>query len=345
MAYLNRSILASLIVGPLLVCAGCGPSSHGNPGDLDAYITQFEDALCKLDVACGSMPDVTTCKATLQFDSTELATLRADVASGKVRYDAAKAGACIDYINQVYGGPCTRSALSARGADTATDSDVCEQVIVGSVADGGACFSSFECTSGSCKPADTTCSRSLACCVGSCAAKPTPIPVGGDCSAPQPGQLCATGSSCLPTGAVGGAATCQAPSTVAGASCTSLYDCASPLFCSRDTGSATGTCQPPAATGAACNATVTYGSCDDVRDYCDATTSKCTRRGGVGAACDVTTANCLGYATCLGGTCVAMSTERGACNTADGPNCLGDLECSTTTSTCGFPDFVSTPCN
>ena len=93
MAYFNRSILASLFLVsflsvPLFFVPGCGPSSgHANPGDLDAYVSQFEDALCKLDVSCGAMPDVPTCMASLQVDSTELATLRADISSGRVRFD------------------------------------------------------------------------------------------------------------------------------------------------------------------------------------------------------------------------------------------------------------------
>ncbi len=43
---------------------------------------------------------------------------------------------------------------------------------------------------------------------------------------------------------------------------------------------------------------------------------------------------------------MAESEEvRGACDAANGPTCLGDLECSSPTMTCGFPDFVSTACN
>ena len=338
MAYFNRLSIASTLFVSL---AGCGPSSsHGNPSDLDAYLAEFADALCKLDVSCGSMPDTATCKATLQFDSTEFATVRADIASGKVHYDAAKAGSCIDYVKSIYGGPCTRSGL----ASVDTNDDVCSDVIVGSVADGGACFSSTECSSANCVLADTACSRSRMCCAGTCAAKPTPIPVGGDCSTLQPGQACVSGAYCV-TDTTSTSQTCKIPSKVAGTACASVLDCASPFFCSRDSGSATGTCQPAGPTGAACNATVSYGACDDLRDYCDTTTLKCTRRAAVGAACDANQSGCVGYASCVGGTCVAMSTERGACNTIDGPNCLGDLECSSTTSTCGFPDFVSTPCN
>jgi hypothetical protein len=322
---------------------GCGGGSgHAAPGDLDAFLTQFMNVLCTLEVSCGSMPDLPTCASSLQSDSTEFATLRADVASGKVRYDGGKASACIDYYNRVYGGSCTRSALAA--ANTDTGSEACSTVLVGSVADGGACFASLECASGNCTQADTTCSRSRQCCAGTCAAKPAPIPVGGDCSAPLPGQTCATGADCISTGSLG-SPTCQVPAKVQGAACAALFDCETPLFCALDAAGGTGTCQPSAATGATCNTVVTFAACDDLRDYCDKTTAKCTRRGPVGAACDAAQSNCIGYANCLGGICVAMSGERGACDSANGPTCLGDLECSSPTMTCSFPDFVTTACN
>ena len=332
----NRLLLVSLSV-----VAGCGGGSgHAAPGDLDAFLSQFMNVLCKLDVSCGSIPDMPTCEASLQSDSTEFATLRADIASGKVRYDGAKASACIDYFNHIYGGPCTRSALGA--VNTTTGSEACSEFLVGSVADGGACFSAFECASSNCTQADTTCARSRQCCPGTCAAKPTPIPVGGDCSAPLPGQGCATGAACLPSGSL---ETCQVPAKALGAACATVYDCASPLFCALDAAGGTGTCQPAVSTGAPCNTVVSFGACDDLRDYCDKTTATCTRLMAVGAPCDTAQRNCIGYASCLGGTCVAMSPERGACDTTNGPTCLGDLECSAPTSTCGFPDFVSVPCS
>lgn len=337
MTYFRRLFIASLIA-----VAGCGPASdHANPADLDAYLTQFANELCKLDVACGSMPDMTTCLATIELDSTEFVTVRADIASGKVRFDSAAGGACLDYVRRIYGGPCTISAHAAVG--TAGDAD-CAKVVVGSVADGGACFSSSECTSTNCVLADTACSRSRACCAGTCAAKPAPIPIGGDCSAPLPGQGCAAGSVCNAAGSSSGQ-TCQVRSGAQGAPCTTVLDCAAPLFCAADSAAGSRTCQPPAATGAPCNISESFGACDDLNDYCDGTTARCTRRVAPGASCDPDAQNCVGYASCLGGTCVALSTERGACDPTNGPTCLGDLECSATTFTCGVPDYVTTACN
>jgi hypothetical protein len=338
MIYANRAFLVSL-----LAVAGCGGGSgHAAPGDLDAFLTQFLNLVCRLGVSCGSMPDLPTCEATMQRDSTEFATLRADIASGKVRYDAAKASACLDYQNRVYGGACTRSALAA--ASSTIGSEACAEVLVGSVAEGGPCFSAFECTSASCRQADTTCSRSRQCCPGTCSVKPTSIAVGADCSSLLPGQTCATGAVCISTGSQG-SPTCQVPAKTAGASCAMAFECATPLFCALDAAGGTGTCQAPAATGASCNTVVGAAACDDVRDYCDQASGQCTPRVAVGASCDPTQQNCVFYGSCLGGTCVAMSPERGACDATNGPSCLGDLECSSQTFTCGFPAFVDVACS
>jgi hypothetical protein len=335
MTHASRSLLVGVVV-----VAGCGGGSgRAAAGDLDAFLTQFFKMVCGLEVSCGSMPDLPTCEASLQPDSTEFATLRADIASGRVRYDGAKASACLDYDNRLYGGPCTHTALAA--ASTSTGSEACGEILAGSVAEGGACFSAFECVSANCRPADTTCSRSRQCCPGTCAPKPTPIAVGGDCSSPLPGEVCATGAVCMSTG---GSSTCQMPAKVAGEPCAMPFECATPLFCAFDAAGGTGTCQRPAATGASCNTVVSTGTCDDVRDYCDQASGKCTPRLAVGTSCDPAQQNCVLYASCLGATCVAMSPERGACDAANGPTCLGELECSSQTFTCGFPAFVSVAC-
>jgi hypothetical protein len=130
--------------------------------------------------------------------------------------------------------------------------------------------------------------------------------------------------------------TCLPPSKVPGTACDSANQCAPPLFCDKDSAAGTGTCQPGAATGAPCNA-VSYGSCDDVRDK---ETNQCTRLGAVGASCDPAGRGCIGYAACLGTTCVARGTAGAACNPTDVLTCLGDLDCFPETETCGFPAFA-----
>jgi len=328
MTFSNRLILALL-----LGVVGCGgSSSKGAPATIDEFLDRFVTELCTINVACGSMPDMATCRASLQIETTDLLTVKADIAAGKIRYDGAKAGACLDYAHRLYSSGCTRSAT----ADT-SGNDACEVVLVGTVANGGACFLSTECASARCQQADTACLPAHQCCAGTCVAKPAPIPAGADCSASLPDQNCAEGSYCLTT-ATSTTPTCLVPSKVVGTPCSSLFDCASPLFCDADPSTGTGTCQRAAASGAACNSDVLFGSCDDLREVCSTATGTCTPRGAVGAACDpLQTLSCLSYAECIGSTCVALSPERGACNATDGPGCLGDLECSPSTSTCGFP--------
>lgn len=313
--------------------AGCGGAS-GAPGDVDAFLSRFYAAACTIQVSCGDMPDRPTCLASLPLDGTDLRTLRADVASGKVHYDSTKGGACLAYAERLYGSACTRTALAA--VDT-TGRDTCDEVFVGTVADGGACALSFQCASGTCALTDNACLPAQQCCAGSCAATKAPIPVGADCGGSLDNLNCETGSVCTVTATVS-SPKCITPSKVVGTACLVAYECASPLFCDIAVATSTGTCQPSAARGVPCNSYVGTGSCDDLRDYCPVSTDTCTPRGEAGAPCSSLDPNsCLGSAQCIGSTCVALSPESGACDSTNGSGCLGGLECSPQTDTCGFP--------
>ena len=52
-------------------------------------------------VACGSAPDRTTCLASLDFDSAQFATLKADIAAGTIAYNGQAAGACVDLFRSL----------------------------------------------------------------------------------------------------------------------------------------------------------------------------------------------------------------------------------------------------
>ena len=94
MAHAHRFAFTISLVSSALLAAGCGPSSgKSNPANIDDFLNRFFTVLCKEEVSCGSMPDQATCLASVQRDTTELATLRADIASGKVRYDSVQGGA------------------------------------------------------------------------------------------------------------------------------------------------------------------------------------------------------------------------------------------------------------
>src|SRR4051812_30092813 len=167
----RRLILVSLCTA---VGVGCG-GGNAAPGNIDEFINRFYGALCTMQVACGDMPDKPTCLASVQLDTTDFLTLKADIDSGKVHYDSAKAGACLAYAERLYGSACTRTALAAVDV---MGSEACGEDFVGTVADGGACSSSFQCASAQCAPTDPACLPSQQCCAGSCTAKRAPIPAG-----------------------------------------------------------------------------------------------------------------------------------------------------------------------
>jgi len=322
----------------MLLAAGCGGGDGAPPASVDDFYRRVNALACNRSVACAYMPDVATCLSTLQ-DRPDLATLQAGVDSGKVIYDAAKAGACLDYLKRVWS-TCNLSPF-VPNAVADEDEEACAEFVVGTVAAGGGCFLAEECASRNCQQADPACFRLRQCCPGTCVAPPEPTPVGGDCSA---AQNCVAGSYCvIPPGAT--THTCEVPSTTRGTPCTETLQCASPLYCDLDltTGTAvTGTCELYGTTGARCNPDVF--SCEDARDYCDPATLTCTRRLGVGATCDPEQQNCLFLAWCVGTTCVARSAVGGACTPTDPPACLVGLECATQTNTCAFFAADDGPC-
>jgi hypothetical protein len=317
--------VALLISMSPAVGASCGGSSI----TLDEAQRRLRAAICRFEVSCREVPDMATCLTVVQEEPGYLQTLDADIASGKVVYDGVKANSCVSEYESILSS-CNRSDDAALSALSPS----CDKVLVGTVAAGGACFFSEECAGGgSCQATDTSCSRTQMCCAGTCLAEPAPIPVGGDCSAPQPNQSCAAGSYCN-TAQSGSSLTCVVPSTVEGTPCTSSTLCANPMYCSIDPTTNMGTCKRAAATGAACDSSVGSLSCDAVGDYCDTTTGKCTPRIAPGGTCDSAQYNCVGYATCVGTTCVARPVAGQTCDPTNGPSCLGGLDCDATTNKC-----------
>lgn len=320
-----------------VVAAGCG-GGDSSPLSLDEARQRILAAVCKLYVTCGEAPDQATCLASLGESAGYTATLNADVASGKVLWNGTLGRTCVEEVERYYGAGCTQSAL----ATASTPMESCDQILVGTVAPGGACFFSDECADrGTCETTDPACSRSLQCCLGTCMAEPPSLPLGADCSAPMPRQDCVTGAVCSRT-TPGGAPTCHEPSSVEGTPCVDFGGCALALYCDIAAATSVGTCARAVATGAACNPDV-IDSCDDIRDFCDEASGVCTRRSGIGGPCDPALLNCLGVGECVQATCVARIAPGGSCSATTGPSCLGGIDCDPQTSTCA-PRPVSGAC-
>lgn len=322
---LRHHVLSAL----LLAAAGCGGGLGGpsDPNTYDGFREQFRAAVCAQSVACEVAPSVASCQTSWYPDNSQASTTRDAVRLGTIRFDAAKASSCLRYMNRAYAEtPCSITAMAA--VDT-TGQDDCDTVLSGTIADGGSCLVSYECVSGNCQPADPLCYLGDQCCPGTCAPMGAPIPLGGNCSVADPGAFCAKGTACVTTTTWG---TCQVPSAVVGTPCAVPAECAAPLFCVIDPVGTTGTCQPPIPSGAPCDREI-YNPCDDMREYCHATTSICSPRAAVGAACDADN-ECVSYAQCTGGKCVALPGPGGACGPSIGVPCLGSLQCPTQTNTC-----------
>jgi len=319
-ASFTRLALAAVMLG----AATCG-GSGGRSVPFDDLAGEVLNADCDFLVACGSAPDRATCLASIGFDSSQLATFKVDIAAGTVLYDGRAAGACIDALKSL--ASCKQTVIGDVGRRIDA---TCGKVFTGLLPAGSVCFFSDECANqGTCDA--QTCS-SNGCCAGTCAARPTPIPLGGECSNPLPNQECIDGTLCTANAAGGG--TCKAP-LVAGARCGPYDRCVPPYQCGGVVDPVTneGTCTAPPGHGQACDMS---GNCDDARDVCDQTTRLCTSRIAVGGACS-TIDGCVAYATCDGTTCVAMPGPGASCDSIAQDPCLLNLSCDTTTMHCSLP--------
>ena len=210
-----RLTLAALTVGAS-TCGGGG----GRSVPFDDLAGDSTNAECDFLVACGAAPDRATCLASIGLNSTQLATMKTDIAAGIVVYDGQAAGACIDVFKSLVS--CKQTAIG----DTGQRLDAtCGKVFTGTLPAGGACFFSDECANqGIC--GSQTCSGS--CCAGTCVARPAPIPLGGDCSSPLQYQDCIEGTVCAADATGGGS--CKVP-LAAGARCGPYDRCVRPYQC------------------------------------------------------------------------------------------------------------------
>ena len=293
-------------------------SGGGGPIPISQYVSLVLAAGCEYAVRCGEYPDVATCLSSQQVLPHYYDTLSADVADGKVAYDATQARSCVDLWSNT---PCTRTAFLN------VPNFPCDSVFTGTVAVGDTCFFQEECASRVCQIDYTVCDRAQ-CCPGVCVAAPTVVGVGGDCTSSN--TTCATAATCLPD-ANGVTETCQRTPVVGDPCVGTAVPCQYPLYCDPTSG----TCQAPVDTGQACNPNANGLGCDEVADVCEPSTSVCTRLPGPGQPCDPTDGGlCLIYERCdaTTKTCVALPPVGQPCD--DNVGCLATNICDQTSSTC-----------
>lgn len=307
-----RKTLLALVLG-LAACGGGGDLAFEDLGD------EFEAANCDFDVKCGFQPDDATCEESLVIDPAELDSLGNAIAAGTIIYDSGAAAACVEFISEQ---SCEFTGFN-------NDEDPCDDMFTGTVPVGGACNFDLECADGGdCEITDPNCDPDVTCCTGTCgAAAPPPVAVGGSCESSDDclDSYCKFPDMQAQTG------TCTAFVTNEGGACDSFTACADPLYCDLDFSTFTGVCARAASSNQACDPDALI-PCADLRDYCDTGTSTCTRAAGVGSACSETVP-CVGFASCIGGTCVQDPSLGDACSDTTG-DCLGSLECIN--GTCGL---------
>lgn len=304
-----------------VAAAACGGDDSISINDL---AKKFIAAQCANQVTCQQMPDTATCEASFAFNDNAFMTLVADVNAKIIKYDGTAAASC---ANEISSATCSFTGFFSKA------NDPCGKMFTGTVAAGGACFISEECSGvgSSCNQTDPNCDSTTTCCPGTCAAAPAKMPVNGHCTSTSD---CNDGLYCSTTTSV-----CKTPLTQSGAACDELDGCANPMYCNGSfaTMPFTGVCTTAPATGATCNP-MDLLPCTDERDYCDTGTKKCTRSVSVGGTCDSagtgTGATCVGYADCTTNSCVARPKAGATCMTS-GSSCLGSLSC--TNGTCQLP--------
>jgi hypothetical protein len=293
----------------LVFAIGCGGGGIG----IDDLPEEIVGAQCDYAVACDLVEDRATCNASVSADSEELRAIQAAVDDGTVKYDSGKAADCADSIGDTN---CGFEGLHVE--------DPCDSVFTGTVPTGGACVIDLQCANGGECVVTGACDPETMCCPGTCMGTVTESPIGGPCDDDM--HFCSvTDAYCKPPAAGPGPGTCTALIPNLGATCEEIDACANPMYCNLNFQTGAGTCARPAKSGETC-VRADILPCDDSRDHCDPTTLKCVRDVAVGATCGAGV-QCVGYATCVNGACVADIPAGGACMVETGADCAGALEC------------------
>jgi hypothetical protein len=294
--------------------SGGGSSGGSSSGNLtlsqfeNAYLTTLCQALEQCEPSATYVQDA--CATTYgSLLATAFADVGADIAAGRVAYSGTAAAACLAAAS---GAGC---ALFTSGSPSPAP---CNQVFVGEVAAGAACYDENECDAGYCTVQDSNA------CPGVCTAYAA---VGASCGG-DGGPECSANSTCAYDG---GSGSCVALPG-AGADCSGTDRCQTGLVC---VGGAT--CRAPGGAGAPCDSANGTEECQS-GFYCnlfDGGSGSCAAQLGSGSACSASVAGvpgafggecaqglvCAGYSesftasgeTTVAGTCVAASDVGGPC--------------------------------
>ncbi len=354
---MRKSILVVamlLAFGLVLGCNGGG----GGPVQLENICEEMKDALCSYLKRCDlewflQYAAHETCEQLFDCDDMELEEMAKGVAAGRLAYDEALAGECLQAL---------RTAECGNFEAVFEDMpEECEHVFTGLVAEGGDCYREEECSEG------LYCDESVSDCPGQC----QPYKglgdscLGGDCDPDVAGcdwdqgvcvELKGAGESCEYVDCREGLVcdydsdpeVCLDPAP-AGSSCTSSRGCDAGLQC------VAGKCTGPAGPGQACNLGEEFEgilyACQP-NYYCDAdiihqqSIGTCQPKKGSGAEC-IIFYECNSGLLCIGmdinqqtqevipGSCGKPLQEGAACTArADLPECDWDLYCDETTAVC-----------
>jgi hypothetical protein len=312
----------------LLVAAvlGCGGGGGVSVGDLPDSI---DDNRCDRLVACQGVQDRETCEAATQFDAEGYGSIEAGVKDGTIKYDSGAAADCADSFGDKN---CNFTGFHF--------DDPCEKVFTGTVATGGACVIDLQCANGGDCVYAGGCDPETMCCTGTCMGGVMTMEsaIGGPCDDEL--HFCGTNAFCK-QGTGAGPGTCTALIAMEGAACDQIDACSNPMYCNLNLQTGAGTCKKAPGSNAACSR-MDLLPCSDARDYCDATTMTCTRDVAVGGTCGPTV-QCVEYASCINGACVADLPLGATCTTGvNNAQCAVDLEC--VAGTCSLPAVTNMTC-
>jgi hypothetical protein len=275
-----------------------------DPVELTDFSVQAADAVCDWATRCRHMPDRPTCERFIDPKSYDTRRAADAIAAGRMSYDAAAAGACLQATRDAY-------CLAVPFSDPS-----CSEMFVGLVAENGACTSDFECVGGG-RCLNPSCNGQ--CCVGSCGPPITGTPP----ERADIGEPCETHDDCVENAHCGFDRICAERPDTEGEPC--VFGCArGDLYCDLDDL----VCKAYAGAGELCDPSGdTAPPCDEAWSYCD---SVCKDRPGVGDPCGVQPQTCIPTAYCDNGTCKARGTTGDACSSND--QC--DVACNTLSGSC-----------